>query len=447
MSDTSAPSTPRLFYGWFVVAAAFAITFVGFGSAYTFSAFVGPLQKDFAASRGSVSLVFSLAGFLYFGLGIVSGPLADRWGARRLAVVGMALTGMGLALASAARNLTEVYLAYGLGVGLGVGCSYVPALGAVQRWFARRRGFASGLAVSGIGVGTLVMPPLASLLIAALGWREAYLGIGAGAAVLGAGMALLIESDPHDRGLGPDGDPPPSGAQSSQPAGASVPEAIRSRRFVGLYAACLICSFGLFVPFVHLVPYALDHAVQPSLAVLLLAGIGVGSTVGRFFLGGLADRMGRRHALVMMFAGMAIAFVVWAFSTELWQLAAFAPIYGVFYGGFVALLPALVTDYFGARHVGGIIGILYTSVAFGTLIGPSAAGFVFDLSHSYLVPIVAGICTNIVAAGIVAGTSKEPAPAGSRGRRRAARGWRTSPIRRTKQLGDPTGTAGRHRAS
>jgi OFA family oxalate/formate antiporter-like MFS transporter len=211
-------SNPRIFYGWFVVAAAFAITFVGFGSAYTFSAFVESLQKYFAASRGSVSLVFSLAGFLYFGLGVVSGPLADRWGSRRLAVVGMVLIGMGLAAASAARSLTEVYAAYGFGVGLGVGCSYVPAVGAVQRWFVRRRGFASGLAVSGIGVGTLVMPPLASLFIEALGWRNAYLNLGGLAAVVGVGMALLIENDPRDLGLGPDGDLLQSCARSVRPA-------------------------------------------------------------------------------------------------------------------------------------------------------------------------------------------------------------------------------------
>ena len=119
-SETALPNS-RIFYGWFVVAAAFAVTFLGFGSAYTFSAFVEPLQRDFGASRGSVSLVFSLAGFLYFGLGIVSGPLADRFGSRRLAVAGMLLTGLGLAAASAARSLIEVYAAYGLGVGLGVG--------------------------------------------------------------------------------------------------------------------------------------------------------------------------------------------------------------------------------------------------------------------------------------------------------------------------------------
>ena len=190
------------------------MTFVGFGCAYTFSAFLESLQRDFGASRGSVSLVFSLAGFLYFGLGIVSGPLADRFGSRSLAVTGMLLVGLGLAAASAARSLVEVYAAYGLGVGLGVGTAYVPAIGAVQRWFVRRRGFASGLAVSGIGVGTLVMPPLATLLIDMLGWRGAYLALGSLAAVIGGGMALLLENDPRSRGLGPDGDPPQPGAAS-----------------------------------------------------------------------------------------------------------------------------------------------------------------------------------------------------------------------------------------
>jgi predicted MFS family arabinose efflux permease len=282
-----------------------------------------------------------------------------------------------------------------------VGFSYVPALGAVQRWFVRRRGFASGLAVSGIGVGTLVMPPLAALLIRSLGWRGAYEVLGVLAAVVGVGMALLIENDPRARGLAPDGDPLQAGAAA--PQGFPVREAIRSRRFIGLYAACLICSFGLFVPFVHLIPYALDHGVARSSAVLLLGAVGVGSTAGRFFLGGVADRLGRAPALLLMFAGMSLTLLIWLMSTEFWGLAAFALVYGVFYGGFVAILPALVMDYFGGRHVGAIIGVLYTSVAAGTLIGPSAAGYAFDLSHSYTLPILCSIAANGIAALIVMG--------------------------------------------
>lgn len=394
-----------VFHGWRVVAGAFAVTFVGFGAAYAFSAFLGPLQAEFGASRGSVSVVFSLAGFLYFALGILSGPLADRWGSRPLAVLGMLITGAGLAAASFARSLAEVYVAYGLGVGLGIGCAYVPALGAVQRWFVRRRGLASGLAVSGIGVGTLVMPPLASSLIAAFGWREAYLILGGLTAVVGGGLGLLIESDPARRGLCPDGDRPRS--SGAEVAGASVRAAVRSRRFIGLYVACLICSFGLFVPFVHLVPFALDHGVEPSFAVLLLGVIGVGSTAGRFALGGMADRLGRRPALLVMFLGMAVAMLVWALSASLWALASSALVYGVFYGGVVAVLPALVMDYFGGRNVSAIIGVLYTSVAFGTLIGPAAAGFAFDASYSYTAPILAGVAANLIAAVILAATSRE----------------------------------------
>lgn len=401
MTIPSTQASRGIFHGWFVVAAAFAVMFVGFGSAYTFSAFLEPLQRDFGASRGSISLVFSIAGFLYFALGLISGPLADRLGSRPLAVAGMILVAIGLAAASAARSLVEVYLAYGLGVGIGVGCAYVPAIGAVQRWFVRRRGFASGLAVSGIGLGTLMMPPLASLLIASVGWRGAYLALGAITLVLGGGLALLIENDPRDRGLGPDGDPPHEASAATNAGGASVREAVRSTRFVGLYMSCLVCSFGAFVPFVHLVPYARDHGVAASFAVLLLGMIGAGSTAGRFFLGALADRTGRDRSLVMVLIGMAFAMVIWAVAANVWALAAFAFVYGVFYGGWVAVLPAVVMDYFGGRNVSGIIGVLYTSVAFGTLVGPSAAGFAYDWSHSYALPIMLSAAANIIAALIV----------------------------------------------
>ncbi|MGX9079844.1 MFS transporter, partial [Klebsiella pneumoniae] len=87
-----------------------------------------------------------------------------------------------MVLAGQAQTILQVYAAYSIGIGAGVGCAYVPTLGAVQRWFVRRRGFASGLAVSGIGVGTLVMPPLATWLIASFGWRDAYVVLGVVAA-------------------------------------------------------------------------------------------------------------------------------------------------------------------------------------------------------------------------------------------------------------------------
>ena len=114
---------------------------------------------------------------------------------------------------------------------------------------------------------------------------------------------------------------------------------------------------------------------------------------------------GRQFSLLLMFIGMALALLTWAVSVEIWSLAAFAFLYGVFYGGWVAVLPAVVMDYFGGRNVSSIIGLLYTSVAFGTLVGPSAAGFAFDLNHSYTLPIMASASANIAAAVVVAAMS------------------------------------------
>jgi predicted MFS family arabinose efflux permease len=276
----------------------------------------------------------------------------------------------------------------------------------VQRWFVKHRGFASGLASSGIGAGTLVGPPLAALLIGVWGWRDAYLVLGGLALIIGAGMAMFIGNDPRERGLGPDGEPPAPQTATAQASGFSIPDAIKSRRFIGLYAACLACSFGVFVPFVHLTPYATDHGIAKTSAVLLVSVIGIGSTVGRFFLGGLADRFGREVSLVGMFAGMALALVIWLSSTQFWPLAVFAFIFGTAYGGWVALLPAVVMDYFGGRNVSGLIGILYTSAGIGTLIGPSATGYAFDATHSYTLPIVVSIAGNVVAAIIMAMTGR-----------------------------------------
>jgi MFS transporter, OFA family, oxalate/formate antiporter len=397
--------SPRIFYGWIVVAAAFVITFIGFGCAYTFSAFFQSLQDEFGASRGSIALVFSLSGFIYFGFGAISGRLADRWGARRLAMCGMALVGLGLTIAGVARSLAEIYFAYGIGVGFGVGFAYVPVLGVVQRWFTKQRGLASGLAVSGIGVGTLVMPMLASFLIEASGWRNAYLILGPITVVLGVAVALLIDDGP-DRKLHFDSEPSTRARSEAREAN-SIRQAVTSKTFTSLYAACLLSSIGAFVPFVHLVAMAQDRGVAPTTAALLIAIIGVGSTLGRFFLGAIADRIGRGKFLAAMYVGMGAAMAIWLAASGFASLVWFALVFGVFYGGWVAILPAVVMDRFGAANVSGIIGILYTAVAFGTLIGPSAAGYLYDSSHSYVWPIVVSIVTNLVAAGITGCSLRE----------------------------------------
>jgi MFS family permease len=390
------------------------VSLLGFGVAYTFASFLPPLQHTFAATRGDLSFIFALSGFLYFCLGAVSGPLADHLGPRWVAVAGMLCLGMSMILTSRAQVLWQVHVTYSLGVGLGVGFSYVPSLAAVQRWFVRRRGFASGMAVTGIGVGTLILPPLATWLIGTVGWRATYVILGVVTLLIGPAAALLLEHSPQRRGMLPDGasHPSPSAPVSAAPSSDHSAKAVmttgtqddftlglvlRTRTFWLLYAASLATALGLFTPFAHLPAYAHDHGFSVGFGALLIGLIGVGSTGGRFLLGKAADRLGLRQSLMGMFLGMMVMFLWWLVATSAWALVIFAVFFGVCYGGFVALLPALTAVYAGGRRISSVIGVLYTSVGIGTLLGPSLAGTAYDLSRSYTVPILVSAVANLIA--------------------------------------------------
>jgi MFS family permease len=385
------------FYGWVVVAGAFLVMFTGFGAAYSFGAFFEPLRDEFGATRSEVSLVFAVTAFLYFGLGAVSGRIADRVGPRRVIVAGGVLLGAGLLAAAATQALWQVYLTYSLCVGVGIGLSYVPSVGAVQRWFVRRRGFASGLAVAGIGLGNLVFPPAAAKLIDAIGWRESYVALGVLVLVSTIAGALLIERDPSVRGQAPDGDPVAAGGAAATAWGMTTGEALRTRPYRLLYLAGVSTSLGLFIPFVHIVPYAKDHGLSSFTGAVILGAIGAGSAAGRLALGGSADRVGRRQALAGSFLLMAAMLLVWLAATQTWSLLLFAFVFGVGYGGFVALMPALTSDYFGVRHAGALLGLLYTGAGIGSLVGPTLAGWAFDLTDSYTLPILFSAAANLVA--------------------------------------------------
>ena len=393
----SETGTARYHYGWVVVGATFVVLFFGFGAAYSFGAFFVPLQTEFGAARGETSLVFSIAGSLFFFLGIVSGRLSDRFGVRPVAAFGVVCAGAGLIASGMAETLTQVYLAFGLGIGFGVGFSYVTTVGTVQRWFVRRRGLASGFAVAGIGAGTVAMPIAAAALIEAWDWRTAYISMGIATLVCGLAAAAFLVHSP-ERGARP----------SATGEGMTAAEAIRTRPFLLIFTGYLFSSFGNFVPLVHLVPYAADRGIDAPTGALLLGLIGVGSTAGRFVLGGLADRFGRKRSLAVAFAGIGVSALWWLASDSVWQLAVFALVMGTCYGGYVALGPAVVADYFGTRHVSAILGAIYTGAGVGMLFGPTLAGLAYDALRSYTLPI-AGCAAAALGAGLMVFLAEDPA--------------------------------------
>ncbi len=377
--------------GWYVVAGTFLILTMGFGSAYSFGTLFAPLQDEFGASRAAVSVAFSAAILVLFSVGPFSGTIADRLGPRLLVAGGLALVGCGLIAAGVAQSLWQVQAAFAVCIGGGVGLAYVPAVGAVQKWFDRRRGLASGIAVSGIGAGTLAVPPFAALMIAELDWRPALLLVGSIVFVAGGAAGLLVRNP----------DQAPRASPTPSRDGVPLSFAIRSRPFFLLFLGFLLASFGQFTPIAHIVPYAEDRGISPQAAATLLSLLGVGSAFGRFAIGAAADRIGRWRGLGLSFGGVGVSCLLWLVGDGMLVLGIFAVLVGTFWGGSVALAPSVMADYFGTRAVSGIIGVLYAGVGFGALVGPIIAGLVFDLWESYLVAILYSIIAPLMAAAAV----------------------------------------------
>ena len=364
-------------YGWVVVWACFVALAAIFGVAYSFAAFFGSFAAEFNASRAEVSLVFGLSGLLYFVLGAFGGMLADRFGPRRVTSAGMLCIGAALVFGSMARSILELTLVYGVGLGIGIALVYTPAIGCVQPWFTRRRGLAAGIASAGIGAGTFGLPLLAAAAITQWQWRGAMLALAVGVLVIGLGSTLLLR-------------PAPAAARRADGTvpGTPLGEALRSRSFLWLYAMCVLGAPAMFIPFAHLSASARDMGIADAQSVGLVGVIGIGSLIGRFVIGSVADRVGRPITLVGVQASLGLSMLLWWSASHYPALALFAFWMGLSYGGIVSLMPALCMDLYGARAVSSIIGALYTGAALGNAAGPWVAGRVFDSSGSYTMVIV-----------------------------------------------------------
>ncbi len=383
---TSARPAPRLDSreAWRNVAVAFVSMFVVFGVAYSFGAFFEPMAEEFDAGSGATSLVFSVTAFAYFILGSVSGRAVDRFGPRPVLAVGGLAMGIGLALTAGVDRLWLGYVTYGLGVGVGVACGYVPMVAVVGSWFARRRGAALGVAVAGIGLGTLAVAPLAAKLIERYGWRTTYLLFGVASAVLMGICALLATPPPRAAG--------DHGARRFR-------EVVGTAGFWPLYLSMLFGALALFVPFVFLPPFASTLGTSSVAGAALVGVIGMASVVGRLVIGTLADRFGAVRIYQGCFGLMASSFLLWLVADSYPMLVAFAVLLGLGYGGFIALNPAVIAAVYGMRGLGGVIGLIYTSAAMGSLVGAPAAGALIDATGTYTWAVAAAMAAMTAAFG------------------------------------------------
>jgi MFS family permease len=356
-----------------VVASAFVSMGVVFGAAYSFGAFFAAIADELGAGSAQTATVFSIMTFSFLSLGAVTGRLADRFGARPLILTAAGALGVGLWATAQVQSVVVGYLTFGFGAGLAAACGYIPAIAAVGRKVTERQAVALGIAISGIGVGTLIATPLAAWLIGEFGWRRAYEVL----AVAGAGLLVLAA-------VGIGGRVPPASTATST----ASPSLLRNRN-IRIFAVAGICfTLALFVPFVFVPPLAVADGVDPVAASLLVGLLGGGSILARLGSGPAVERLGSLRTFRACFVLHAASYPLWWLAGGSYPLlVVFVLVHGIAYGGFVAVSASVVSDGFGAHRLGSVLGIIYAGAAVGSLIGPPMAGRILDSTGS-LGPLV-----------------------------------------------------------
>ncbi len=231
---------PRFYYGWIVVLAAFLIMIIAGGAQYSFGVFLKPILNEFGWSRAATAGAYSLNMALMGASGILAGRMNDKFGPRLVLTVCGIMVGAGYLLMSHVSAIWQIYVFFGVMISIGMSCTTVPLMSTVARWFVKRRGLASGMVASGVGVGITVAPPLANLLITTTSWQKSYTVIGAIALVTIVVLAQFLKRDP---GQSSQSTLPANAAPISQVHGLSIREALRTAPF------WIICAMSLFFVF------------------------------------------------------------------------------------------------------------------------------------------------------------------------------------------------------
>jgi MFS family permease len=358
--------------GWWAVGMTFVALAVVFGFSYNFGSIVGPMRASLGISASQAGWVFSVFPFTFLALSGVTGRLADRYGPRPLIAVGGVVLAAGLALAGAAGHVATAVVGY-LAVGAGVSCVYVPTVANVGGLFARHRVQAIGIAVTGIGAGTVLGPIVTAALVDAVGWRrtEVLLGV--------AGMVVLLALAPLM----------PSAARGRHADAIWTARSLAGdRTFRVLYVSGFAMGLVQYVPFVFIAPMAEQGGVTAIRAAALISVIGFASTAARILFGLVAGRVGVVVAYKATVVTMWLGFLIWLPTRSYWVLLVFALIFGAGYGGTIALIPAILGHYYGVESLGTVTGVMFTSASFGALFGAPLAGLLLGVSGGYLLPVV-----------------------------------------------------------
>lgn len=390
MSD--AGKRPRIYYGWYLVAiCVIIILYTGGIAHFGFTAVFESIANDFGWSYAQISLAASLRGFEMGLLAPLIGLLVDRWGARRLVFFGGFFIFFGFLTLSRVTSLPMYYGAFAL-IAIGMSTtSGTVLLTAITRWFRARANLATGIVVSGFGMGGILVPIITGL-IDAYQWRTAMLIVGIGTLFIVPPLSFLIRHNPERYGMQPDGADDGSGGETSGetrlpseekniPAG----QAVRNRAFWHVALSSMCHSFVLGAVVIHVMPYLSSLGIERSVSATVALLMPLMSIVGRLSAGWFIERVGSKTLYTAAFIMLSSALVLFGLVdvARIWLLVPFVAFLSMGWGLSVTTRISLQRAYFGRASFGAILGFISGIMMLGNISGAPLAGLIYDNLGSY----------------------------------------------------------------
>ena len=442
----TAPETqrrPRIFYGWYLVAASFTCNAFTSGAYWQgFQVFFLPILREFGWSRAALSGAFALRQIETGAFAPVLGFVVDRIGPKPVIIFGAVLLGIGMVLISFTFSIWSFYLFFMVASIGASGTSH--AIGwtvVIVRWFRRLRGTALGIGVSG-PIFTGVVLFVLAWLVGEVGWRWTIRGTGVALILIIVPLAMLIRMNPLQHGWLPDGDRPrdpgepasfpedPEAGREARRArraaleddqGVTAGVALRTRTFWIVSLLFMAMFLGTSAIQVHQVPLFESKGFSTTEAAVTVSLVFLLSGVGRIGAGFLADLLEIRYVLALMVGMQAFSWLYLFLygTTALWASVPFTIFYGIAFGAMVSVRPVLLAQLFGTRALGSLAGMLQATALMSGTVGPVYMGWIFDINESYDVAVFTFIVTTAVALPVA--WAIRPAGSPAERRRRARR--------------------------
>ena len=376
----STPNDQKPLKNYLVLIAAFTIMATFGGLRFSFGVFFKPLISDLGWTRAVTSGAFSLTGLMQGLAGLLLGRMTDRFGAPKVLIMIGLFLGTGYLLMSQVSEIWQLYLFYGVIIGIG-NSVHVPVLSTIAKRFKSRRGLMTGITMAGVGAGQLILSPIAAILIETYNWRVSYIIFGITALII-MSIASQFMKIPQKKDTDASIERESLQDLTSKFDSITVKSILRTRQIWIIMAIHFFLGFCIQAIFVHLVPYVTDLGVAPTTAASLLSVAGVSVLVARLIMGNAADSIGEEKVFLLGFLLMFIGLLSLFFIKQTWTFYAVAIFTGFTQSAAMAG-STLVARLYGVKAHATIFSMPNFAITVGAAVGPYLFGYIHDLTDSY----------------------------------------------------------------